>query len=158
VNPNARFVSPSHMYNCVYEKLADTGIAEMMDNEVCLDIHGNIFQTEADAYGRKTNYLLKHPAKLIFVGEVGDKISQKGDGNAGGQKFIVALDTRAQVWNSCKVNHFTVIAFIATDGCLVVCAIIIATSKLRVTDVMGFNPSSKDAEDITDEDMQGLEQ
>jgi hypothetical protein len=37
------------------------------------------------------------------------------------------------------------------------CAIIIAASKLRVTSVCSFNPLSKYGEDISDEDMQGLD-
>jgi hypothetical protein len=34
-----------------------------------------------------------------MVHEVGKNISQKGDGNAGGQMFMVANDMRAQVRN-----------------------------------------------------------
>jgi hypothetical protein len=36
------------------------------------------------------------------------------------------------------------------------CAIIIAASKLRFTDVTGFNPLSTDWEDVTDDDTTGL--
>jgi hypothetical protein len=86
------------MYNGVYEKLADACIAEVLYDEVLLDRHINSAQTEADAYRRKIKYSLKHTEKLIFVDEVGDtNISQKGDGNAGGQKVIVATDTIEQL-------------------------------------------------------------
>jgi hypothetical protein len=61
-------------------------------------------ENEADVYGRKMKYLLRHPEKLLFVDEVGDNISKKGDGNAGGHKFIVAPATIAQVRNSFKDN------------------------------------------------------
>ena len=40
-------------------------------------------------FGRKTKYLLTHPEMLLFVDEVGDSMSQKNDGNNGGQKFMV---------------------------------------------------------------------
>jgi hypothetical protein len=50
-----------NMYNSVYEKLANAGIAEVLHDEVWLDIHENIVHTEEEAYGRKTKYLLKHP-------------------------------------------------------------------------------------------------
>jgi hypothetical protein len=72
-------------------------------------IDNNIVQTEAEAYGRKTRYSLLHPDKLVFLDEVGENISQKGDGNAGVQKFMVVKDTRAQVHNYFKDNHFTVV-------------------------------------------------
>jgi hypothetical protein len=132
------------IYDDVYDKLAEAGITEELDAEVWLDRHGNIAKTEAESYGRKTKYLLRYPEKLIFVDEVGDHISQKGDGNAGGQKFMVAPDMKAQVRHSFKSNHFMVPVFTAADGHPIMCAIIIAASKLQVTNVTGFNPFSKD--------------
>jgi hypothetical protein len=36
------------------------------------------------------------------------------------------------------------------------CTIIIASLKLHVTDVMGFNPLTTDGEDVTDDDLAGL--
>jgi hypothetical protein len=77
------------MYDGVCDRLAEVGVAEVLDNEVWLDIHGNIVENEAESYRRKTKYLLRHPEKLIFVDEVGENISQKGDGNADSQKFVV---------------------------------------------------------------------
>jgi hypothetical protein len=121
-----------------------------------LDRHGKIFQTEEEAYGRKTKYLLKHPEKLIFVDEVGKNILQKGDDNARGQQLAVTTDMISQVRNSFKDNNFMVLGFTAADGCPVMCAIIIAPSKLHVTDVTWFNPLSMDGEDITYANMVGL--
>jgi hypothetical protein len=102
------------------------------------------------------SYSLVHPDKLVFFDEVGENISQKGDGNAGGQKFMVAKDMRAQVRNSFKYNHFTVLGFTAADGRPVMCAILIAASKLRLTDVTGFTPLSTDAEDVSSAGMKVL--
>jgi hypothetical protein len=85
------------MYDYVYGKLAEVGITEELDDDKWLDRHDNIVNNEADAYGQKTKYFFKHPEKLLFVDEVGENISQKGHGNAGGQKFMVALDMRAQL-------------------------------------------------------------
>jgi hypothetical protein len=76
--------------------------------------------------------------------EVGENISQKGDGNAGGQNCVAAKDMRAQVRISFKDNHFTVLGFVEVDGRDVMCAIIIAAFKLKVTYMTGFNPLSKD--------------
>jgi hypothetical protein len=89
---------------------------------------------------------------------VGENISQKGDGNAGGQKFLVAADMRAQVRNSFKDNHFTILGFTAATGWgAVMCAIIIAASKLKVTDITGYNHLSADARDVSSGDMKQLE-
>jgi hypothetical protein len=128
------------MHDGVYEKLAEAGIADDLADERWLDIHGNIVETESEAYGRKMKYLLRHPEKLLFVDEVGDNISKKGDDNAGVQNFTVETDMRAQVRNSFKDNYFTVLGFTAADGRAVMCAFIIAASKLRFTNVTGFNP------------------
>jgi hypothetical protein len=86
------------------------------------------------------------------VDNVGENISQKGDGNAGGKKIVVATDTRARVRNSFR----EFLGFTAVNGHPVMCAIIIAASKLRVTDVTGFNLLSTDGEDVIDGDMSGL--
>jgi hypothetical protein len=101
------------------------------------DKDNNIVGTQAEAYGQKMQYSLLHQEYLVMVDEVGENISQKGDGNTGGQKFTVANEMRAQVRNSFKDNHFTVLGFTASNGQPTMCAIIIAASKLKVTDVTG---------------------
>jgi hypothetical protein len=70
---------------------------------------------------------------------------------------MVAKDMHPQVRNSFKDNRFTVLGFTAADGRAVMCAIVIAASKLKVTDVTGFNPLSNDAEDVSSNDMKVLE-
>jgi hypothetical protein len=64
---------------------------------------------------------------------------------------MVASDMRAQVRNSFKDNHFTVLGLTAANGHPTMCAIIIAASKLKVMDVTGFNPLSEDAQDVCGE-------
>jgi hypothetical protein len=70
---------------------------------------------------------------------------------------MVDPDMRSQVRNSFKDNYFTVFGFTAAYGRAVMCAIIIAASKIQVTNVCIFNPLSKDREDLSNEDMQGFE-
>jgi hypothetical protein len=153
-----RYDNFSDMYDDVYGRLYEMVIAEKLSEAVWRDRDNNIV-TEADAYGQKTAYSLipTHAHKLIMVDEVGDNISQKGNGNAGGHKFMVAADMRAQVRNSFKHNHFTVLGFTAATGGPVMCAIIIAASKLKVTDITGCNPLSVDARDVSSDDMKQLE-
>jgi hypothetical protein len=93
-----------------------------------------------------------------MVDEVGDHISQKGDGNAGGQKFMVVNDMRAQVQNSFTDNYFTVLGFTAANGHPTMCAIIIAISKLKATYVTWHNLLSSDGQDIFGEEIKVLEE
>jgi hypothetical protein len=85
------------MYYDVYEKLWEAGIAEKLDEAVWRDKDNNIVGTQAEAYGRKTQYSLLHPEYLVMVDEVGEHILQKGDGNADGQNSMVVYDMCAQV-------------------------------------------------------------
>jgi hypothetical protein len=119
----------------------------------------NFCRRNAAIIRQKTQYSLLNPEYLVMVDEVGENISQKGDGNAGRQNFMVANDMRAQVRNSFKDNHFTVLGFTAANGHPSMCAIIIiAESKLKVTDVTGYNPLSSDGQDICGEEMKVLEE
>jgi hypothetical protein len=98
-------VSLKKIPTCMTEytkKLVQSGVAEKFDHVVWRDIDNNVFNTEAESYGRQTGYSLVHPDKLVFFGEIGKNISQKGDGYNGGQKFMAAKDMRAQVRNSFK--------------------------------------------------------
>jgi hypothetical protein len=139
------------MYDDVYEKLWEAGIAEKLDEAVWRDKDNNIVGTQAEAHGQNTQYSLLHPEYLVMVDEVGENIWQKGDGKAGGQKFMVMNDMRAQVWNSFKDNYFTVLGFTAENGQPTMCAIVIAASKLKVTDDTRYNPLSSDGQDICGE-------
>jgi hypothetical protein len=66
------------MYDDVYEKLWEAGIAENLDEDVWRDKDNSIVVTQAEAYGRKTQYSLLHPEYVVMVDEVGEHISQKG--------------------------------------------------------------------------------
>jgi hypothetical protein len=48
------------MYDGVYEKLVQSGVAEKLDHVVWRDIENNIVNTEAEAYGRQMGYSLVH--------------------------------------------------------------------------------------------------
>jgi hypothetical protein len=62
--------------------LWEAGLAEKLDEHVWRDkVVKNIVETQAEAYGQKTQYSLLHPKYLVMVDEVGEKKLQKGDGN-----------------------------------------------------------------------------
>ena len=46
--------------------------------------------SEEDATGCKVTHDLEHPEMCIVMDEVGGNISQKGDGNKGGETYICA--------------------------------------------------------------------
>jgi hypothetical protein len=147
------------MYDGVYGRLHEMGIAQKLSEAVWRDRDSKIVK-EADAYGRKTVYSLipTQAHKLIMVDEVGENISQKGDGNTGGHKFMVDADMCTQVQNPFKDKKITVLGFTIATGSPVMCAVIIAASKLKVTDVTGYNPLSVDARDVSSDDMKQLEE
>jgi hypothetical protein len=70
---------------------------------------------------------------------------------------VVTKDIWDHFCNSFKYNHFTVLGFTASDGRAVMCAIIIAGSKLKVTYVTRFKPLPKDSENVSSDDMKVLE-
>jgi hypothetical protein len=71
---------------------------------------------------------------------VGDNTSQQNDGNAGGQKFVVASGQRALVRSSYQDTHFTVLGFTNALGEAVCCAIILCGQEVEAKNVMGFRP------------------
>jgi hypothetical protein len=86
-----------------------------MVEKVWRDEKNNIVETDAESYVQQTEYSIRHLEKLIRVDEARENISQKGDGNAVGQKFMVVNDMRAQVRNSFEDNHFTFLGFMASS-------------------------------------------
>jgi hypothetical protein len=71
------------MYENVYERSWEAGIAEKLDEAVWRDKDNNIVVIQTEAYGRKMQYSLLYPEYLVMVDGVGENISQKGDGNPG---------------------------------------------------------------------------
>jgi len=59
---------------------------------------------------------ITHPQWLLISDKVGTDISQKYDGHVGGQKFITAKGTRANIKSSHKDGRFTVIGLTAASG------------------------------------------
>jgi hypothetical protein len=88
------------MYDGVYQRLVGAGVIEKLDYAAWRDIENNIVNTEAEACVRQTSYSLLYADKLVFFDEVGENISQKGEGDAGGQQSMVAKDMCDQVRNS----------------------------------------------------------
>ena len=80
------------MYTEVYEEMVSGRVAHKLDAPVWLNKRGEILELEGKSFSLKTEYLLHHPRKLIFVDKVGSNTLQTKDGNYGGEKFIIPND------------------------------------------------------------------
>jgi hypothetical protein len=137
------------MYENVYASMKNSGIAMELERPVWFNAQGSITQDESEAIGRKTKYLLSHPRYLLFVDEVGDNTSQRNDGNAGGQKFVVGSGQRALICSSYQDTHFTVLGFTNALGEAICCAIILCGQDVEAKNVMGFQPWAEQVGDPT---------
>ena len=63
------------MYEEVYAEMVAGGIAAKLDTPVWLDKTGQIVESEEEAFGMKTQYILTHPQKswLIKLGAIPHK-------------------------------------------------------------------------------------
>jgi len=130
------------MYEEVYAEMVAGGIAAKLDTPIWLDKTGQIVESEEEAFGMKTQYILTHPQKLLIVDEVRSNTSQAKDGNCGGEKYLVPNELRPQIKAACKDTHFTMLGFTAASSEPVMCAVIFATKELDPTWVLGLDPFS----------------
>ena len=80
------------MYTEVYSEMVASGIAMKLDTPMWLNKAGDIVNYEELAFSKKTQFMLLHPRKLLFVDEVGSNMSQAKDGHCGGEKFLVPTE------------------------------------------------------------------
>ena len=128
------------MYTEVYQQMVSSGIAHKLDTPVRLNKNSKIVELEEEAFGLKTEYLLHHPSKLIFIDEVGSNTSQTKDGNYRGKKFIVPNDIWLQIKAATKDSHLTVLGFTAATGEPIMCAFIFAAKELDPAWVLHMDP------------------
>ena len=92
------------MYTEVYEEAVSGRIVHKLDAPVWLNKRGEIVELEGELSGLKTEYLLHHPSKLMFVDKVGSNTSQAKDGNCRGKKFITPNDIQPQIKAATKTH------------------------------------------------------
>ena len=130
------------MYDEVYNEMAKSGIAAKLERKILWNKAGKIVEHSEDAFGLPSEYALQHPAKLLFVDEVGSNTSTTKDGNISGEKYICEAMARPQVKAATKDSHFTVLGFTAAIGEPVMCAITFAAKQMCESWVLGFNASA----------------
>jgi len=129
------------MYDLVYEQMVAAGVARCLPPDEHYWVNGNGEKTncESDACGLKVTIDITHPEWIIFGDEVGTDISQKDDGHVGGQKFVTAKGTRANIKSSHADGRFTAIGLTAASGDPVMAIVIFATKELSFIQRMGHD-------------------
>lgn len=127
-----------HMYQHSINEMVDAGVAKKLDAPKWMDRNGDECE-ESQALGCKVTHELCHP-DLCFVGdEVGGNLSMKGDGHAGGQKFLTGTGTVPYRKTSSSDKRFTMIGLTALDGSPVMCVLIIMGKKRNLAVETGID-------------------
>jgi hypothetical protein len=120
------------MYETIYEDMVACGAAKLLDNEVLVNIKGEIVDEKSKSDGLPTKYLLQRPELVLFVDETGSNTNQKSDPLSGNEKRIVGSNGDGfGLAGSISDNHFTVMCFQSGTGEPVMCAIIFKSDKVR---------------------------
>jgi len=83
------FANFSQMYTQVYEQMVEAKVSIELPDPVWMNDDGKGV-LEEEATGCKVTHDLEHPEMCIVMDEVGGSISQKGDGNKGGETYVCA--------------------------------------------------------------------
>jgi hypothetical protein len=122
------------MYETVYEDMVNCNIAEKIENEVYVNIRGEIEIDKEKRCGLPTRYLMKRPDLVVFVDETGCNTNQKSDPLNGNEKRIVGRKNYDGFGLIGLVtdNHYSVLCFQSATGEPIMCAIIFKSeSKVR---------------------------
>lgn len=92
------------MYDLVYEQMVRAGVAKVLSPEdrYYVDDKGQRVSSKEESVRLQVKVEVTHPEWILFGDKVGTNISQKNDGAVGGQKFVTAKGTRANVKTSHK--------------------------------------------------------
>ena len=129
------------MYHLVYDQMVEAGVARWLlpSEHYYVNEEGEKVESEKDSVGLKVEVEITHPEWILFGDEVGTDISQKDDGNVGGQKFVAKKGSRANIKASHKDGRFTLIGLTAATGDPVMCIVIFAAEELTFEQRMGID-------------------
>jgi hypothetical protein len=134
-----------NMYENVYERMVEAGIAEKEEIEM---------QYEEGLPSKYTHTL---PEYLLFVDETGCNTNQLNDGKVGGEVYFIPKDCSdaAAPAGATTDLHYTVLPFISGTGVPVLCTIIFK-SEQNIKDIpiswklgIDLTVRNEDANDIT---------
>ena len=127
------------MHYLVYTQMVNAGVARWLpiSEHYYVNDEGEKVESVGDSIGLKVEVEITHPEWILFGDKVGTDISQKDDGNVGGQKFVSRKGSRANIKSSHKDGRFTLIGLTAATGDPVMCIIIFAAEELSFEQRMG---------------------
>jgi hypothetical protein len=118
------------MYETVYEDMVNCGIAIKMDEEVLVNLKGEIIYNKQESDGLPTHYLMTNPNLIVFVDETGSNTNQKSDPLRGNEKRIVPINGDGfGLAGAVNDNHFTFLCFQSGTGEPIMCAIIFKSER-----------------------------
>jgi hypothetical protein len=106
----------------------ESKIAEFLPEPVWMDKDGNEVGEE-QAFGCKVRIKYTHPELAICCDEVGCNISQDGDGNMGGTKYVCHVDDEPSNSSTKKDSHFTCLGLTRFDGHPLMCVVLLSGKK-----------------------------
>ena len=111
------------MYDNVGDYLIEAGVAELVDDPSYQDRDGNDCDF-TKSFGFPVTHRIKHPDYCLVADEVGGNVSQKGDGNVGGTRFLCEKGSVPKQVTSNKDKHFTLLGFTALSGEPAMCCVV----------------------------------
>ena len=115
----------AQMYSSISDEMVDSKVAIELEAPVWMDSLGNEVLEES-AFGCKVTHDITRRDICFVMDEVGGNISQKGDGNIGGQLQLCENGKTPQEKISTKDKHYTVLGVTNLDGEAVMCVVILA--------------------------------
>ena len=124
------YLNFADMYDHIEEVLVhESKIAEYLPVPVWMDAEGNEVSEEM-AIGCKVKIKFTRPDLAICCDEVGCNLSQDGDGDIGGTKYVCHVDDHPSKSSTKRDSHFTCLGLTRFDGHPLMCVILL-TGKRR---------------------------
>jgi hypothetical protein len=125
------------MYDDIYDELVKSGNATKHNEALFFDKNGNRVETEEEAFGLPTQYVLIRPENVFHMDECGNNTNQKKDGPKGGSKMVCKKGTTPKIICATTDTHFTVLGVTASSNHPVMCVVIFAGEKMDPLWAMG---------------------
>lgn len=132
------------MYNLVYQRMIDAGVAVILPDEehYYINSEGQVTTDESERFGELCTQKIVHREYVLMADEVGSDMCQEEDGAIGGSRYI--SDNKMSYLRGCKNSHrFTVFAITAGTGEIVMYVIIFAAKQMSFISRFGLDLRSE---------------
>ena len=111
----ATYANISKMYDLIYPKMVESGVATKLDTPIWMDQDGNTVQKDdPKRFGDIVEYVITQPQYVLFVDEVGSNTNMKKDKRQGGKRKISIKGQASSYQGSTGDTHYTVMCFTAS--------------------------------------------